>query len=64
MGEVSDHSIILSRTLDALELSDDHVRSRVSKFSRLEVLANAVDFQPDYQNTILTGSIMSFFVQP
>ena len=58
MGEVSDHSIILSRTLDALELSDDHVRSRVSKFSRLEVLANAVDFQPDYQNTILTGSIM------
>lgn len=51
-------SIVLSKVLDSLELSETHVKSKVSMFSRLEVLANAVDFQPDYQNTILTGSIM------
>lgn len=51
-------SLILSRVLDSLELSETNVSSKVSMFSRLEVLANAVDFQPDYQNTILTGSIM------
>ncbi|XP_071180880.1 uncharacterized protein [Mytilus edulis] len=58
MEDCKNESLLLSKTLDALELSDEHVRSKVSMFSRLEVLANAVDYQPDYQNTILTGSIM------
>ncbi|XP_063395831.1 uncharacterized protein LOC134680637 [Mytilus trossulus] len=58
MEDCTNESLLLSKTLDALELSEEHVRSKVSMFSRLEVLANAVDYQPDYQNTILTGSIM------
>lgn len=48
----------LDRFLDSIELSQEDIKSRVSLFSHLEALAGAVDYQPDFQQTSITGSMM------
>jgi hypothetical protein len=51
-------SLALNSFLDNIELSEDDIKSRVSLFSYLEALAGAVDYQPDFQQTSITGSTM------
>ena len=51
-------SLALNSFLDSIELTEDDIKSRVSLFSHLEALAGAVDYQPDFQQTSITGSTM------
>lgn len=58
MTQEEKESLALYRFLDSIELSQEDIKSKVSLFSYLEALAGAVDYQPDFQQTTITGSTM------
>ncbi|XP_045159530.2 uncharacterized protein LOC123524956 [Mercenaria mercenaria] len=58
MDQEEKESLALNSFLDSIELSQEDIKSRVSLFSHLEALAGAVDYQPDFQQTSITGSTM------
>ncbi|KAK3595799.1 hypothetical protein CHS0354_025438 [Potamilus streckersoni] len=58
MERTNKESQALFNFLDSIQLSEVDIMSRVSLFSRLEAIAGAVDYQPDYQPTTISGSTM------